>query len=96
MIETRPFRAAHIRVTESLFTSERTMRLDCDKCGARESLAASRLDSFDTGPARLQAFVAKHEHPLPKPLTVEERERIRILGIHRRGALRCGYGGSAR
>jgi hypothetical protein len=44
------------------------------------------------GRAWLTSFVERHLHAPPKPLTADERERVRVRAIHRRGALRCGYG----
>ena len=39
------------------------------------------------------AFAREHWHVPPRPLTPEEKERVKVLGVHRRGAWRLAARG---
>jgi hypothetical protein len=65
----------------------------CAQCGAHETVDVlrrgySREDTINM----MEAFANAHEHHAPRPLTRKQREAVRLASIHRRGALRCGYG----
>jgi hypothetical protein len=65
----------------------------CERCGfvpvGHDFVRARSI------PECIRALCRAHEHPKPKALTPEQRERARLVGIRRQGALRCGYGSAA-
>lgn len=82
--------------TNCFSTRGRSATVRCERCGKWAEMTLDVWTAREDYDAWLSAFAREHAHAPPQPFTAEERERIRILGIHRRGALRCGYGGSAR
>lgn len=66
------------------------VRMRCAFCEACELIDDEvRLVGPDMMRSRVDSFRRKHWHEVPQPLTLEQRERVKVEGIHRRGALRC-------
>lgn len=67
-------------------------RLLADPSRDEHLLYASCLVCRTQGSWTISNFIEEHRHhPIepPRPLSHRQREQVRTLGIHRRGALRC-------
>lgn len=73
-------------------TAMRCSRCECVVPLGEFELALGRGLTADVF-VRLRGLVASHRHPAPTPLTADERERVKVLAAHRRGAWRLAASG---